>query len=355
MTQPLAWHKKPAFTFPWLLGARADVLCLLAPSLIAVSIYLLFAGQPLWLDQYAPMLALTYAGNVVHQGGTWFHYLDRRNRKHYFGMAWGKFRYIGAPALIIALSGIVGMYSPHLVMIVYILWSLPHFVQQNVGILLLYHDYNSGEAVVDRKIEVRSQQFAGLFFSLCACHRMALEATPLAQASAAVTGIVFFCAVFSCGAYLAQLFSKVRKGAKLNVPALVFWFISVTYFLPLAYVGSDFGVSFMIPSLLHWIQYIGLNYILVKRKYEGARQAKYLVRRRDPVSLFIGFCLLLVIVQYGTYVLLMLHLPQKTFSVFDSMFLGIGMVHYLIDGLIWRFREPYNREAMLPYLRVRRP
>ncbi len=67
--------------------------------------------------------------------------------------------------------------------------------------------------------------------------------------------------------------------------------------------------------------------------------------------LFGSFAALILLVQFGSYLFFNYHFPQGNYSkVWNCAFLGLGMVHYLLDGFIWKFREPFNRQAMLPYL-----
>jgi hypothetical protein len=350
MTQSAVWHSKSNLKFPWLLGFENDLLYLLCPNLLAFAVYSYALFKPEFMDAAAPIITFTYAGNVIHQAATWFHYLDKRNRDYYTNTPKQKFKFIVAPVLILVCAILGGMFCAPVVALIYILWSVPHFIQQNVGILLLYHNNKTGEAIVDRKLEIRTQHLSGLFFLLLVWHRMVLVHTPAATLSLGVLGIVLLLVIGHCFAYTWSLFSQVRQGATLNVPALLFWFISVTFFLPFAYVGSnDFAVSFMVPSLLHWWQYIGLNYIMVKRKYD-AEQSSHLLWHQ-PLKLFFGFAALIVLFQYGSYLFFHYQMPQPEYAkVWNCAFLGLGMVHYLLDGFIWKFREPFNRQAMLPYL-----
>ncbi len=153
--------------------------------------------------------------------------------------------------LVVALSILGGIVYAPAVALVYTLWSIPHFVQQNAGILLLYHDSKSGEAIVNRNLEIKTQQLSGLFFLLMAWHRMVLSHTPAAKFSFVVLALIFLVLAGSCVAYTWSLCAQVRQGASLNVPALIFWFISITFFVPFGYISAnDFAVSFMIPSLL---------------------------------------------------------------------------------------------------------
>lgn len=110
-------------------------------------------------------------------------------------------------------------------------------------------------------------------------------------------------------------------------------------------------VMLTIPSLLHWLQYIGLNYVMVKRKYSD-EQAKYLpFGNLNGVQSLTIVCAVILFFQYGIFLFCLNRWPQENLMhMWSACFLGTGLVHYLLDGFIWKFREPFIRQAMLPYL-----
>src|SRR5579885_904846 len=220
--------------YPWMLSCQEDLLYFLAPNLLALIIYLVVLASPWGFAGAITLMVIFYAGNVIHQGATWFHYTDKRNREYYFGTARQRFKFIVLPILVLALSIIGGFIWFPLVWLVYMGWSLPHFIQQNAGILLLYHNHRQGEAIVPRNIEMRSQQLSGLFFYLVAIHRFSLSGTDVALGSLILCCIVGVAAAASIVLYLSNLFSQVRSGAYLNVPAFLFWIASILFFLPFA-------------------------------------------------------------------------------------------------------------------------
>jgi hypothetical protein len=178
--------------------------------------------------------------------------------------------------------------------------------------------------------------------------------TAIAPFSAAIVGIAFVSFAGTTLLYLWHLSSQVKQGAYLNMPAFFFWIASILFLLPFALPISNFDVGWILPSLMHWWQYIGLNYVIVKCNYADEHQRQFIPSQR-PILFFIGFCALITLIQYGPYAFLHFQSPQIQYmNVWNSLFLGLGMVHYLLDGFIWRFREQYNREALLvPLLNAR--
>lgn len=337
--------------YPWMLSCQEDLIYFLTPNILAFAIYIMALVSPSRFAGAIALMLIFYAGNVIHQGATWFHYMDKRNREYYLGTTKQRVKFIVLPILVLTLAIVGGIVWYPFVWLVYMAWSLPHFTQQNAGILLLYHNHKQGEAIVPRNLEMRSQQLAGLFFYLVAIHRCSLGNTDVAVASSLLCGIVGVAALVGVLMYLANLFTQVRNGAYLNMPAFLFWIASVLFFLPFALPGiMDFEALWILPSLMHWLQYVGLNYVLVRRKYAEPKQIENLPVKK-PIVFFVGFCLSILVIQYGSFLFSHAAWPEKPLlSIWSSVFLGLGMVHYLLDGFIWKFREPYNRETILTYL-----
>jgi len=80
MTQSIATPLKPTFRFCWLLGWQIDCLYIFVPSVIAFLLFGIFSRTTVELSMLAVLL---YSVNVFHQGGTLFHFFDRRNRAYY--------------------------------------------------------------------------------------------------------------------------------------------------------------------------------------------------------------------------------------------------------------------------------
>lgn len=299
------------------------------------------------------VLALILQQGIIlgpfHQGATWFHFLDKKNREQYLGIPENRRHFIYYPALLFLLT-IAGQFvSPEATALIYILWSLNHAVQQNIGILLLYHNPKAGEAVVDRKVELFSQRSAAIFFSLLFCDRVFFNHSfkePFWYLAIALFGLV---ALFSAGEYCWSLFKMIKQGKSLNVPAFCFWLMSVFYLVPFALLGKDYFEALFIPLILHWMQYVGLNYYLVGEKYKEERLS--LLPSAKPIPLFLCSSMFFVILLTGL-VLVGNAVGDDLIvrKVLVGVTLGLGMVHYYLDGRIWRFREAYARENILPFL-----
>jgi hypothetical protein len=345
--------------YPWLLGQQQDLLFFIVPTIIAFLVYGIIAAVPS-LCAASVVFTVLYALNVVHQASTYFHFADQRNRKYYFGTPKQCFKFIVLPIALLAASIAVGFVYFQLVIVAWFIWGIPHVVQQNTGILLLYHNPRTGEAIVPRDLEILTIRLSTLFFVLVAAYRGWLpvfSSSSFSKFYLVALSLVFVAFVTSVILYLLDLHAQIKNGATFNAPAFLFWILCLSFYMPLAVTQNS--LALLLPSVLHWVQYIGLNSVMVKRKYSG-EQAQFLsllasekavTSRTEGFRFFVYFTVAVLFFQYGLYLLCLTLWPQANYmNVWNSAFLGLAMVHYLLDGFIWKFREEYNRKAILPYL-----
>jgi hypothetical protein len=149
--------------------------------------------------------------------------------------------------------------------------------------------------------------------------------------------------------YLRALHQQLSQGAYVNVPAFIFWCVSVLSLWPMAFIVSSFAEGYLIPVTVHWFQYLILNYVLVKNKYSDEQLKNLCIPR--PLVLFFSVCISLLAInlflQYGSDVVS----KNKLFlQILAGAVGGIGLVHFFQDAFLWRFRDPYLRQSVLPHL-----
>lgn len=317
----------------------------------------------------ALLIPTSFGLGPFHQGPTWLSYFDAKNREWFGSHVKKRMIFFAGPPLIL-LCSIVGMFlCKWLIIAIWLLWSIQHLVQQNVGILLLYHNHNRGEAVVDREIEIRSLHIATVFFTLVMIRRLYFEHNP----SIVLDGIVIISGLATLSfmaIYIAQLTAKIKAGAYLNMPALIFWLLSILCMLPMGLLGKNFAIAFLAPVTWHWFQYIGLNFRLVKNKYTGALENASDEKKANlsalpiarPLLLFFGVCLGIAAVNLflmsqstvpsgSSYDVGQTTGQSQYINLFLGMTIGLALCHFFLDAFIWRFREAYPRQAILPYLK----
>ncbi len=340
--------------FDWMFSPWQDLLFFFLPVPIA---FLMFAGAQAFEATNALLFALiaqeVLGLGAFHQGATWFHFLDKSNRDHYLVGFKGFRDFIAAPLALFLVTMAAEVYVPALTFFVYVCWSLNHAVQQNVGVLLLYQNSKSEEARIPRNIQVWSQRWMALCFALMFFRRVLVPGTPLMDLMWVPIGI---CALTGLGysiLYIVKLANQLAAGKYVNLPGFMFWLVCITYLIPFGLLGKNYNDALLIPLVVHWCQYIGINYVVAQRKYQGGRTENLPMKR--PLVLYalsgfslVGFVALLTYFQSDQG-----NNQSLSGQLLRGAVLGLGMVHYYLDGFIWRFRDKFPRDAMLPYL-VRR-
>jgi len=338
--------------FVWMFGQRIDLLAFFLPAVLAPLVFII--GQSSLLVKSALWTAVflnAFGLGDFHVGITWLNYFDRKNLDYYKSSRAKRAIYYLAPPLIIVFTVLGSFFCPAATASVYMIWSVQHLVQQNVGLLLLYHNHGQNEAIVNRTLEVRSLHLAAIFFSLLFAQRiflMQLAQFAIWKIMVALVGIAFVVAILL---YLRELIVQLRRGAYLNVPAFLFWCLSIYFFMPFAFLGNSFLDALLIANIMHWAQYIGIMFVLVKRKYAD-EQIKNLPMGHPVMFFFVMGLGGLLLLELGRALpQTAIHLPPLLSQSLLSVVLGFGMVHYFQDAFMWRFREPYYRETVLAYLR----
>lgn len=342
------------FTYPWLFNRRTDLALFFLPIFPAAALALL-SGQ-LGVSQslfWSAILAQGFGLGPFHLGLTWSHYLDKDNLKHYSNdenRSWS----LLAPMLVIPLTVLCYVWQTKLAICIYVLWTIQHLVQQNLGVLLLYKNSGPDEAFVDRSTTARSLHASAALFAFIFLRNYVPPGTPLSHL---ISGIIMLTAAESLwfsGKYLLELRQQAKSGRQINVPGLAFWLLSMVFFAPFALFRSNFAQALLSSLVLHWFQYIGLNYKLVKAKYScDAVNARRLLSPFGATSCFLfpGLALLGLIAAVDLIISTGSLKTQWQLDALTGLSTGIAFTHYLQDAFIWRLRNEFNRRSLLPYLK----
>jgi hypothetical protein len=150
---------------------------------------------------------------------------------------------------------------------------------------------------------------------------------------------------------MSQMRKLVANGAAINLPAQLFWLLSVTALVPFALLGRNIGEAMIIPLTAHWFQYMGLNYMLTKHKYKDEEGVRQNLPSSAPMQLFWMTCLGL----FGLWIIFglgasFMNANTVAAKIFGGVILGFASIHFWLDAFLWRFREPHVRQSTMPYL-----
>ncbi len=343
----------PRVSTNWLFSQWYDLAFFFAPIPLATILFVIAQSSAVTSSQMLILaLGSAFGAEQFHLGITAVNYLDKKNRDHYLADNKRKLIFFAAPVFIFALTLIGQMVSVALVFFIFIGWSIQHVVQQNMGILLLYHRQNSNEAIVNRKLELSSQYSASIFFTLVFFRHVFLANFNWPGLDG-ILGLSLLIALTYCSSYLYELSRQVREGKTLNLPAFVFWAFAVSSLSPLAFLGHDYASGIFIPVLVHWVQYIGLNYRIMDNKYSKS-QTQNIEQLVVPYPKLLFF-LVPVVFIVGLLGLTYYSKIVAPGTVPSRLLLGLvfatSMTHYFLDAFLYRFRDSFQRETVLKYMR----
>ena len=280
------------FKYPWMFGRRFDLFFYFAPIAFGITCYAL--SQSILADSSTLWLVLAvnaFGAGPFHQGPTWFAYLDKKNRSHYASTDRLKLIFYLGPVLVMAVTVLGWVYFRGIIYAITMAWAVQHIVQQNIGILLLYHNHGRGEALVEKKLESWSQWAPAIFFSTFFIHRILFQNADnlIFTGITAVTGVW---ALTMVARYILTLIKKSNEGEYINVPALLFWMVSVLSLAPFAFLGKSFDDAFVNRVIEHVLNEAAIDFKVINRDtfqirkrtqaYTEVVQGKF----KSPVSRF---------------------------------------------------------------------
>lgn len=168
-------HTQPPtlqYQFRWLFNLRTDLLFFFCPFALGLALLGLFndsgvANVALW----SFMLAQGLGVGPFHLGATLTHMEDSQIRKQVIGeglrakLAW--LALIG----VIAFTTLGVFFYYRAIYVIWLIWTIQHLVQQNVGILRLYYNHGK-ECVPDRSLEVATLYRSSWLWSIIAVLRL---------------------------------------------------------------------------------------------------------------------------------------------------------------------------------------
>jgi hypothetical protein len=293
------------------------------------------------------VLAATYLVAIPHYLSSFTFFLGDENLAHYRAR-WTAF-FLG-PVLIlmvVVLMRILGYHRP--VQSAMFVWNVYHVSLQSAGILSIYRRLNGGPQS-DRPVAHLAilslnatmafwflDRFPPLYSILAAIHPLVPFLLPMATLAVALPVL---------GVLISRL---VRRKQGVALPEGLFLLSSLLLFHPYLWV-ADSNLATFGMLMGHFIQYLGIVWLLNRRKYAGSHGS---TRERT-----LGWISARPALVLGT-----IALSGSTFYLFNKVtaLAGISviyvvawnaltLIHFYLDGLIWAFKRPFVRQTIGPYL-----
>ena len=324
----------------WIESPLFDLACFtlspLAGLLIAVAIVIHPAGAYV-------AIAASFLLGVPHYLSTFTFYLGDENRARYFGQP---IAFLVAPVLIFGI--VLGLRAVNLdspVIVAMFVWNIWHVALQSAGILAIYRRLHGG---LDSE---RTVAKVALFSTGGA---MALwQPTTFPPLRDAVEWIypgayrtLTLALLALAVASLAMLFSRIaRRERQISGAESAFLISSVLLFHPYLWI-RDGNQATLAMLTGHFIQYLGIVWLLNARKYgtsRGSRAERALgaVSRR-PLLVYTVIAVTGVTVWLISKAAAAAGVPMAFVIGLNSL----ALIHFYLDGRIWAFRDPFVRRTI---------
>lgn len=338
---------KANLQYNWLIGAQIDWLFFFLPIVFGYAVLFLVTQVEVTSSAVLMFLALQGFGlGPFHLGMSWAHFRDRQTKEHIVGSGQRKTFIYLLIAAIALLSSLAMLFTPELLAIVFLVTTVHHIVRQNAGILLLYH--NKNECVPPKELEERTLNLSTLMLAFIFLARSTTASNIQQSILALIVLLIAIPFILSVVSYIVSLLKQMKEGKKINVPAFCFWVISVLFFLPFTFVETDYNKCLIAPLVIHWFQYIIVNWMLFSRRSTEVQSPKI----QEVIG--ISAMIMLLVILSGAVAIHLAGLESPTVILLSGFIIGLTLIHYLQDAFLWRLRDPVIKKRIIPYLKPER-
>ncbi len=338
----------------WVISPKFDTIFFLAPMLLGLLYFvslMLAPGHALLITAFVWVVFAQ-----THFGSTWFIFFDKKNLAYY---CQHPFIYFVMPVIIFIAVLALGAVNQTLLIILVAIASLYHVTKQNLGIMQLYRMRNKEYDLPTRRVE-NGTIFAwsllfGAFGALQLPNFQAQFGTLLGLTWYGLAALLTLSAIGT----LWIVVQYVRRGAN-SIPKTIFLITSILMYSPYLYASVvlvdiyQMEIATLTSLIAHYMQYIGIVWLINVNKY--GKETEH--AKRNPLLHAIAShypAILLAILGYGAVMAgLRWGVPQQypvLLNVVPNIVVGLMVIHFYIDSFIWRFRNPFIRETVLPFIR----
>jgi hypothetical protein len=332
------WIESPAYDLP---------LIALAPLLgLAVTAVAAIAGEKALLSAFF-IEANFFLLGMPHYLSTYVFFLDDENARYH---STRKFAFYAGPVLVALLvTAAMALHLLIAVAAVVALWNVFHVSRQSSGILSLYRHGSAGDHAREKHPAMFGLLAANLGMFLVAVARQPWADARLAGKQVAAAGA----AVVLAGAAIALIvLARLMWRRRAASSEWVFVASSILLFAPFLGI-RDLMLASTAMLTGHYVQYLGLLWLLNHRKYPGTtgstRQRFLAAVSRNPVTV-VTLLVVLAVMPFGIDRIV----HARNWMAFHTWWLNITvLMHFYLDGLFWAFRDPHVRRTIGPYLAPR--
>jgi hypothetical protein len=312
---------------------------------------LLFAllNQTTHLGRLAGLLLLYFVG-IPHYLSTFTFYLGDQNRDH-FRLRWTAF-FLGPLIIFSSVLGLqaLGVKGVGVVAAVIFTWNIYHVSLQSAGILSLYRRLNGGDQREKRwaNLTILSVNSAMSFWFVNyfpPVHNLLVLVHPSAPMI-----LRYACLATALVAGIGYAYQLLRRPGPVRGPEQVFLVSSLLLFHPYLWM-RDYHAAAVTMLTGHFIQYLGIVWLLNRRKY--GQQASGSVAQQLLTKISSRPQLVLVSLLFLGAFFLSLDRGSRLVGMYvgyDIVWSSLVLIHFYVDGLVWAFRDSFVRKTVGPYL-----
>jgi hypothetical protein len=323
-------------------------LCLFTLSPLA-GLVVIWAALGSAKGTYLIVLA-TYLVAIPHYVSSFSFYLGDENLT-YYRTRW--FAFFAGPAIILlAVIALRVLKVDAIVQSTMYVWNVYHVSLQSAGILSIYRRLNGG-LIAEKPFAHASilgvsatmafwhvERFAPLYGLLQEIHFPVWTIRPAFLGFALIALVLYF--------------ERLRRRPKRVSSAEIGFLLSAfLFFHPYLWV-RDINLATFGMLMGHFLQYLGMVWLLNRRKYADAEGSEdhsehqrilSAVSKRSPLLVvsLASIGLVFYLAQKGSA---WLGVPLTYVILWNSL----TLVHFYLDGLVWAFKDPFVRRSVGPYL-----
>lgn len=297
----------------------------------------------------APLLATSLLG-FPHYFSTFAFYFWDENREQ-VARRWVAFL-VGPAVIVIATASVFLFHVPYVIAVVTYFWNCIHVSRQSCGILSIYRHRAGRTTHADKSAANAAIILTNLWFVLWrtetypTLHRwLSLPMVGFPRILWIATGVL---AIAACARLAWNLSRRFRSASPPTTAELLFVGTSLVMFHPYLWI-DDPALATVAMLVGHFIQYLGIVWLLHRRKYasQPAPGRAPWLRTISTNTPLLGAAIagtgLLTIAMFGAF-----HLVGRD-HWFEVFYMGLAFTHFYLDGLFWAFKNPHVRATIGPY------
>jgi hypothetical protein len=332
----------------WIVSPRADLLWFTAGGAAAA-----YAFWALWRFTHVPLLLLVAIWAIVFDETHGFAtisrtYLDAEERQRRGRWLWGSLAFFFAicPLLIFLHLG-------DEMELATVLWGYYHVFKQHYGFMMMYKKKNRDFKPVDMKLDklffATAFYYPFLTYPLHDKEAAAMLPFPIIPRLASLyENLLLFLLILATLAYLVRQVQKWKEGQSLNWPKQFLFAAAIPVNYLLLRSGMPLLGVYAAVTIFHNVQYHRLVWFYNRNKYglNNAAAQKYglatLVNGRWLTYVAAAALYAIVFDVIPRFVLPagvgLMNIGTRNQMIF-SFFAAPGLLHYWVDGHIWKVRS----------------